>query len=161
MLLKLIINWLWFCLINVKGGEKIKKRRILISLMFICFIMLSLNFVAANNETMSGNDSVSSITEPILQSSSNDVQIEDNLSSVEGKIIEIRQDNYESYFDARTGKILESASISSGDTLKIGNISERAFVIDRQLTLMPITPDDQIKNGFIHLKEVMVLQLQI
>ncbi len=113
--------------------------------------MLSLNFVAANNETISGNESVSVINGPILQKSSDDIQIEDNLTAVGGKIIEIRQDNYESYFDARTGKILDSASISSGDTLKIGNISERAFVIDRQLTLMPITSNDQIKNGFIHL----------
>ena len=114
--------------------------------------MLSLNFVAANNnETISGNESVSIITEPILQISNEDIQIKDNLSAVEGKVIEIDQNNYENYFDARTGKILQSASISSGDTLKIGNISERAFVIDRQLTLMPITPNDQIKNGFIHL----------
>ncbi len=120
--------------------------------MLICFIMLSLNFVAANNnETISGNESVSIITEPILQISNEDIQIKDNLSAVEGKVIEIDQNNYENYFDARTGKILQSASISSGDTLKIGNISERAFVIDRQLTLMPITPNDQIKNGFIHL----------
>lgn len=118
--------------------------------MFICFIMLSLNFVAANNETISGNETVS-LPENSLLKAPNDIQIEDNLSAGEGKIIEIRQDNYGSYFDARTGKILPSADISSGDTLKIGNISERAFVIDRQLTLMPITPHDQIRNGFIHL----------
>ena len=119
--------------------------------MFICLIMLSLNFVAANNQTISGNESVSLTSEPLLQAQ-NDIQIEDTLNaSGEGKVIEISQDNYDNYFDARTGKILASASISSGDTLKIGNISERAFVIDRQLTLMPITPNDQIKNGFIHL----------
>ena len=112
--------------------------------------MLSLNFVAANNQTISGNESVSLTSEPLLQAQ-NDIQIEDTLNASEGKVIEISQDNYDNYFDARTGKILSSASISSGDTLKIGNISERAFVIDRQLTLMPITPNDQIKNGFIHL----------
>ena len=114
--------------------------------------MLSLNFVAANNETISGNESVSVVNESLLESTAEDIQIDNELNGLEeGKVIEIRQDNYESYFDARTGKILKSAAISSGDTLKIGNISERAFVIDRQLTLMPITPNDQIKNGFIHL----------
>ena len=118
--------------------------------MFICLIMLSLNFVVANNQTISGNESVSLTSEPLLQAQ-NDIQIEDTLNASEGKVIEISQDNYDNYFDARTGKILASASISSGDTLKIGNISERAFVIDRQLTLMPITPNDQIKNGFKHL----------
>ena len=113
--------------------------------MFICFIILSLNFVSANNETIPGNENVSVIHEPLLESVSEDTQIDDELNALEeGKVIEIRQDNYENYFDARTGKILQSASISSGDTLKIGYISERAFVIDRQLTLMPITPNDQI-----------------
>ena len=120
--------------------------------MFICFIMLSLNFVAATNETISGNESALQMNEPLLESTNKDIQIDEKLNAVaEGKVIEIRQDNYENYFDARTGKILKTADISGGDTLKIGNISERAFVIDRQLTLMPITPNDQIKNGFIHL----------
>ena len=114
--------------------------------------MLSLNFVAANNVTISGNESALTVNELPLESACEDIQIDDKLDAMEGgKVIEISQDNYESYFDARTGEILKTASISSGDTLKIGNISERAFVIDRQLTLMPITPNDQIKNGFIHL----------
>lgn len=67
------------------------------------------------------------------------------------KTIEITQDNYENYFEIRTGKIIDTSGISKGDTLKIGNISNRAFVIDRQLTLMPISPNDKISNGFIHL----------
>ncbi|SEK43443.1 hypothetical protein SAMN05216439_0937 [Methanobrevibacter gottschalkii] len=67
------------------------------------------------------------------------------------KTIEITQDNYENYFNIRTGKIIDASCISKGDTLKIGNISNRAFVIDRQLILMPISSNDKISNGFIHL----------
>ncbi|WP_405294408.1 right-handed parallel beta-helix repeat-containing protein [Methanobrevibacter sp.] len=67
------------------------------------------------------------------------------------KTIEVTQDNYDNYFNMRTGKILDSSGISKGDTLKIGNISNRAFVIDRQLTIMPISEGDVITNGFIHL----------
>jgi len=77
-----------------KGGEKIKKRKLLISLMFICFIILSLNFVSANNETIPGNESVSVIHEPLMESVSEDTQIDDELNALEeGKVIEIRQDN--------------------------------------------------------------------
>lgn len=73
------------------------------------------------------------------------------LSANDPKTIVITQDNYENYFNMLTGKILDSADISDGDTLKIGNISGRAFVIDRQLTIMPLNEGDEIKNGFIHL----------
>lgn len=90
-----------------------------------------------------------------VQISSNDVVAlntdVDNFTIGSSRIIEITQDNYDDYFDLMTGKILDGADISKGDTLKIGNISNRAFVIDRQLTLLPISENDEISNGFIHL----------
>ncbi len=64
---------------------------------------------------------------------------------------EITQDNYDNYFNMYTGEIKADSNINSGDTLKIGNITNRAFVIDRQLTLMPLSANDKIVNGFVHL----------
>ncbi len=130
----------------------------LISLIFLSCIVLTLNFAFAadadsclkNGPQSQDNLSVSEVSAgeqvSVLDSSDNR-----NLSAGSPKVIEIVQDNYESYFNPRTGKILDDANIASGDILKIGNISGRAFVIDRPLTLMPISPADEISNGFIHL----------
>lgn len=93
-----------------------------------------------------GNESVSQITIDDAVSPDDSQNLADS-----SKTIEINQENYEDYFNPRTGEILSDANILKGDTLKIGNISNRAFVIDRPLTLMPITPNDEISNGFIHL----------
>lgn len=135
---------LYFYLINLKGGEKIKKQGILVFLMICCFI-LSLSAVSAiddeNNSTV------------ILED--NNEAIEDNnivLSpTISNKTIEITQDNYDNYFYKFTGQIKNESGIVSGDILKIGNISNRGFVIDRQLTLMPLDNTSKISNGFIHL----------
>ena len=142
-------------MISLKGGEKIKKLKVLISLVLLFCIVLSLNLAFANDENMSSqtclqypeNDTMSQISIP----DEIDAQDYQNLSEASHNTIEIVQENYEDYFNPRTGEILEDAKILKGDTLKIGNISGRAFVIDRQLTLMPITPYDEISNGFIHL----------
>ena len=108
--------------------------------MFIVLIAFSLNMVSATNQT----DIEKSLNDDLIGSS--------NHTTVKSsKTIEITQDNYENHFDFRTGKILSSSTISSGDTLKIGNISNRAFVIDRPLTITPISANDKISNGFIHL----------
>ena len=131
-----------------KGGEIINKK-LFVSLIIICFILVSLNMVFASNET---NGNVISLKE-----SNNELNIEISKQNsaidlrTSSKTIEITQDNYGNYFDVRTGKIIDASGISNGDTLKIGNISNRAFVIDRQLTLMPISSNDKISNGFIHL----------
>lgn len=130
---------------------------LILVLMFV-FIGASLNVVSANNETAISGDALS-ISQDI---SPQGVEIHDdeivksiddscNLTSSGGNTFEITQITYENYFNPRDGKILPNSGISSGDTIKIGNISNRAFVIDRPLTLMPITPDDKITNGFIHL----------
>ena len=126
--------------------------------MLFC-IVLSFNFAFANTDDVSlqvtsdslNNESVSQITIHNDDVVSHDAQDYQNISSSSPRTIEINQENYENYFNPRTGEILEDANILKGDILKIGNISGRAFVIDRQLTLMPITPYDEISNGFIHL----------
>ena len=123
----------------------IKKRNIVISLILINILILSMSFVCASNETEI-NDIYSASLDDSLAIDNNNSFIE----SVTPKTIEITQNNYDNYFNQYTGYIKDTAGINGGDTLKIGNISNRAFVIDRQLTLMPISTNDQILNGFIH-----------
>lgn len=71
--------------------------------------------------------------------------------SISIKTIEINESSYDNYFNKYTGEIKDDADINDGDILKIANITNRGFVIDRQLTLMPNSTSDQIYNGFIHL----------
>ncbi|MCC7553367.1 MAG: right-handed parallel beta-helix repeat-containing protein [Methanobacteriaceae archaeon] len=65
----------------------------------------------------------------------------------------IDESSYDSYFYKFTGEIKEDADIISGDTLKIGNVTNKAFVVDRKLTLTSISGNDTINNGVIHLIE--------
>lgn len=65
--------------------------------------------------------------------------------------INITDDNYSNYFNVYTGRILSSADIIAGDTVRIGNVTDKAFTIDRRLTLTTICEGDQITNGVIHL----------
>ena len=102
--------------------------------------------VCASNETEI-NDIYSASLNDSLAINNNNSFIE----LVNPKTIEITQNNYDNYFNQYTGYIKDTAGINGGDTLKIGNVSNRAFVIDRQLTLLPISSNDQISNGFIHL----------
>ena len=101
-----------------------------------------IQFSSQQNYILKQNDSLNN--EPISSDESNE-------TFKSGNIIEITQDNYDNYFNKRTGKIIEGSGISSGDTIKIGNISDRAFVVDRKLTIMPLSQGDVISNGFIHL----------
>ena len=118
---------------------------------------MTLNAVSAFNETGCNSSalSINENIEPQIEVSDDDAVESncdcDNLTSEGGNTFEITQITYENYFNPRDGKILPGSGISSGDTIKIGNVSNRAFVIDRPLTLMPITPGDKITNGYIHL----------
>ena len=107
-------------------------------------VYLSLSAVSAVNDT-----DVSVLANPIIDDSG--IVFDDSLSIRDSRTIEITQDNYNDYFNQYTGEIKAGADIKSGDTLKIGNVSNHAFVIDRQLTIMPISPNDEISNGVIHL----------
>ena len=120
--------------------------------MFCCFI-LSLSTVSAfgdaNNSTIVFEQSV------INNSESNGLDIDNSnivfSPIIGGKTIEITQNNYDDYFYKFDGQIKPESGIVDGDILKIGNISDRGFVIDRQLTLMPLDNTSKISNGFIHL----------
>lgn len=111
----------------------------------MCLIYLSLTTVSAIDDT-----DVPVSQNPIIDEISINFD-EPCLNLRDSKTIEITQDNYNDYFNQYTGEIKSTADIKSGDTLKIGNVSNHAFVIDRQLTIMPISPNDEISNGIIHL----------
>ena len=72
-------------------------------------------------------------------------------SPQQGNVINITNANYDSYFEKYTGTILEEANIDAGDTLQIGNVTNKLFVIDRQLEITTITNNDIIKNGYVKL----------
>ena len=74
----------------------------------------------------------------------------DTLESPQSNIINITNDNYNDYFEKYSGTILEDA-INSGDTLRIGNVTNKVFVIDRQLEITTISDNDLIKNGYVKL----------
>ncbi|WP_409200922.1 adhesin [Methanobrevibacter sp. DSM 116169] len=67
------------------------------------------------------------------------------------QVIFITEDNYENYFNKYTGVINDNADIIGGDILKIGNFTNKAFVIDRKLTITSISDYDTINNGVIYL----------
>ncbi|MCK9151553.1 NosD domain-containing protein [Methanobacterium alcaliphilum] len=93
----------------------------------------------ANNDTINGSFSLVTHTS-YAKSDSRSV-----------KEINITDSNYGEYFNVYTGEILSSADIIPGDTIRIGNVSDKAFTIDRKLILTAIGENDQITNGVIHL----------
>ena len=61
----------------------------------------------------------------------------------------ITNDNYGNYFDNETGDALEEAPFNNGDILKIDNVSDKYFVINKTLTIMPAGDNITLKNvGF-------------
>ena len=66
--------------------------------------------------------------------------------------ITITDDNYENYFNKYTGKLKDDVD-SSINTIKISNVSNKAFTIDRPLNIMPSSQGCEISNGVIHLIE--------
>ena len=57
--------------------------------------------------------------------------------------------NYGNYFDNETGDALEDAPFNNGDILKIANVSDKYFVINKNLTILPAGDNTTFKNvGF-------------
>ena len=61
----------------------------------------------------------------------------------------ITNDNYGNYFDNETGDALEDAPFNNGDILKLLNVSDKYFVINKNLTILPAGDNTTFKNvGF-------------
>ncbi|UTB31582.1 MAG: right-handed parallel beta-helix repeat-containing protein [Methanobacterium sp. ERen5] len=127
---------------------KLNKKHVVVISVLVLF--LSLSTVNAVNVTVNQTSNNS------YTGSSSHVHSDHKVSTVATasrnvKEIKITNNNYLDNFNVYTGRILPSADIIAGDTLRIGNMTDKAFTIDRRLTLTTICDGDQITNGVIHL----------
>ncbi|WP_407409750.1 right-handed parallel beta-helix repeat-containing protein [Methanobrevibacter sp.] len=114
----------------------------IISIFIVLFI--SMSFVSADNSLENASlttvqtetISVQGTVEDVLELS-NEVSVDDS--------------NYDKYFNDITGKFKDDVDVSNINTLKIGNVSNKLFTIDRPLKIIPVSSDCQITNGVIHL----------
>ena len=101
---------------------------------FLILLILSIGAVSAQDDA-AADDNVAV------------VQDEEVLSASE---FVIDDSNYDTYFD-NSGLILENSNISDGDTIKLGNVSDKDFVIDKQLTITSNSSSDVLTNVSFYL----------
>ena len=108
-------------------------------LIFLCLMFIvSIGAVSATDDVNFAADDVSV-----------DSIIIDNPICENAKEYTITNDNYGNYFDNETGDALEEAPFNNGDILKIDNVSDKYFVINKNLTIMPAGDNITLKNvGF-------------
>lgn len=116
-----------------------KNRVIIFSLMVLVLITCCANVFA--------DGSVDNTTLTTSGEDINSVYPVDVLATSE---ITITEDTYDDYFNKYTGKLKDDVDVNI-NTIKIGNVSNKAFTIDRPLNIMPLSSDCEISNGVIHL----------
>ena len=115
-------------------------------LIFLCLMFIvSMGAVSAAddvNSTFNANIDVKDV--PV-----DSVIIDNPIYANNAKEYTITNDNYGNYFDNETGDALEDAPFSNGDILKIANVSDKYFVINKNLTILPAGDNTTFKNvGF-------------
>ena len=115
-------------------------------LIFLCLMFIvSIGAVSAAddvNSTFNANIDVNDV--PV-----DSVIIDNPICANNAKEYTITNDNYGNYFDNETGDALEDAPFNNGDILKIANVSDKYFVINKNLTILPAGDNITLKNvGF-------------
>ena len=115
-------------------------------LIFLCLMFIvSIGAVSAAddvNSTFNANIDVNDV--PV-----DSVIIDNPIYANNAKEYKITNDNYGNYFDNETGDALEDAPFNNGDILKIANVSDKYFVINKNLTILPAGDNITLKNvGF-------------
>ena len=115
-------------------------------LIFLCLMFIvSIGAVSAAddvNSTFNANIDVNDV--PV-----DSVIIDNPIYTNNAKEYTITNDNYGNYFDNETGDALEDAPFNNGDILKIANVSDKYFVINKNLTILPAGDNTTFKNvGF-------------
>ncbi|WP_297979556.1 right-handed parallel beta-helix repeat-containing protein [uncultured Methanobrevibacter sp.] len=82
------------------------------------------------------------------ESFSSDLEKENKKLSDSNEIV-IDESSYLKYFDSN-GAIIDGA-LSDGDTIRIGNLSNKVFTISKRLNILPISDFDSLKNCIIRL----------
>lgn len=119
-----------------------KNKIIIVGLLILILIMCSTSVYAnenLNNMTLTALDTEIDLT----------TEYASEVVSTPTEIT-ITDDNYDIYFNKYTGKLKKDVD-KNINTIKIGNVSNKAFILDRPLNLMPVSQDCEISNGVIHL----------
>ncbi len=97
--------------------------------LFLILLILSIGAVCAQEDAVSEDDVAIAQDNTVLSVS--EYVIDDN--------------NYNDYFD-NDGLILENSNISDGDTIKLGNVSNKDFIIEKSLTITSNSSSDILTN---------------
>ena len=97
--------------------------------LFLILLILSIGVVCAQEDAVSEDDVAIAQDNTVLSVS--EYVIDDN--------------NYNDYFD-NYGLILENSNISDGDTIKLGNVSNKDFIIEKSLTITSNSSSDILTN---------------
>ena len=114
-------------------------------LIFLCLMFIvSMGAVSAADDVNSTFNAIDVNDVPV-----DSVIIDNPIYTNNAKEYTITNDNYGNYFDNETGDALEEAPFNNGDIIKIDNVSDKYFVINKNLTIMPAGDNITLKNvGF-------------
>jgi hypothetical protein len=114
-------------------------------LIFLCLMFIvSIGAVSAADDVNSTFNAIDVMMWPV-----DSVIIDNPIYANNAKEYTITNDNYGNYFDNETGDALEDAPFNNGDILKIANVSDKYFVINKNLTILPAGDNITLKNvGF-------------
>ena len=119
-------------------------------LIFICLMFIvSIGAVSAADDVNNTVDNAVDADTAINRVSIDSVIMDSPIYANNAKEYTITNDNYENYFDNETGDILDTAPFNNGDVLKIDNVSDKCFVISKNLTILPAGANTTFTNvGF-------------
>ena len=119
-------------------------------LIFLCLMFIvSIGAVSAADDVNNTVDNTVDADTAINSVSVDSVIMDSPIYANNAKEYTITNDNYENYFDNETGDILDTAPFNNGDVLKIDNVSDKCFVISKNLTILPAGANTTFTNvGF-------------
>lgn len=122
------------------------KNKLIITILMILIVLICVNNVCADENIC--NDTVAASHD--LNDEIENIPVDGDIEMSPSSEIIVTEDNYGEYFNVYTGKLKEDVDVNI-NTIKISNVSDKLFTIDRPLNIMPVSSDCKISNGVIHL----------